>query len=231
MSIDAFQPPRMFGEAITRRGLLNGVQRPYCIEVIGMPNTGKTTCLNRFFQTYRSDQELPPIHLISEGAESIKSRYGDLRKDDPAQYVHLSTVLTRLRYMDALTLVEPTPDVIVADRGLADSMFFHQANEMRGRRLLPDKADDSYFAEWLAQSPVDRLGVIMFLARPECSFSRARRKIERSFFDDLYLLYLKFHLVNTRKSTLPYYACIDGEQDHEQVYQDFSRVLRTMLVS
>lgn len=233
-TIDTHIPPAMLprmGELITNQAYRRKVENPFCVELIGMPDTGKTTCLDRYVRNNADRNGSPHIHVIREGADDIKSRFGELRISDPAQYVHLTALLTRFRYVDALTTHRPVPHVIVADRGLTDGMIFQQVNETRGRRLLPDKADDYDCAQRLAESPVDRVGVIMFLARADQSFARAKRTLDRSFFDDLYLQYLKFHAEHiSGQSRLPFYACIDAEQDHNKVYKEFSRALDAMIL-
>src|SRR3990167_5400576 len=97
--------------------LIPNLRVPYAVEVLGMPRAGKSTIIDRYLKELWSRDERHKVHLVHEGATTIKDEFGDLRYSDPFKYSTFGGTATFAGYIDALKNVNTGMQVVTSDRG------------------------------------------------------------------------------------------------------------------
>lgn len=205
------------------------LRRPYAVEVLGMPGSGKTTCINRYLEDLWGRQKRHQVAFVDEGARKVKEQYGDLRYSDPFAF-HMMAGSTTFAdyYMEAIA---QNPRMIVADRGQIDRRIFRRFLFTQGQVHPGIMEGEAQFIYGLENTPVQICGIICFLVRPEVTMQRIGREgpvVNMKVLSQLYEQYLRLHneLINWDPQT-PYriYEMIDAEKSPESVYEQFRYVM------
>jgi hypothetical protein len=232
LSIDSSTPPSNIPKAdriLMIPEKIEGLRRPYAVEVLGMPGSGKTTCINRYLEELWSRQKRHLVAFVDEGARKLKEQYGDLRYSDPFTFSMMAGSTTFAgHYMQAIA---ENTHVIVADRGQIDRRVFRRFLFTQGHVHPGIMEDEAQFIYGLENTPVQICGIINFLVRPDVSIQRIKKEgpvVNMRVLPQLYEQYLRLHseLINWDPQT-PYriYEMIDAEKLPEEVYEQFKYVM------
>lgn len=213
--------------------LVPNLRLPYAVEVLGMPRAGKSTVIDRYLKDLWSRNERHKVHLVNEGARTIKDEFGDLRYSDPFQYSMLGGTTTFVGYIDALRHVNTGMRMVTADRGQIDRCVFRRALFNQGHINPEIMADEEQFMYGLENTPIQIGGIIMLMVQPEESMKRSGRQgpvANMDFLPRLYEQYWRLHW-DILQGEVPYrvYACIDAEKDREEVCERFKYAMDTAL--
>lgn len=176
--------------------LILNLRVPYVVEVLGMPQAGKSTVINRYLQELWSRNERNKVALVNEGARTIKKKFGDLRYTDPFQYSMLAGTTTFMSYIDALKNVNSGMRVVTSDRGQIDRRVFRRTLFSQGQVGSELMADEDQFMYGLENTPIQIGGVIILMIRPEESMRRSEKPgpvINMDFLPRLYEQYWRLH--------------------------------------
>ncbi len=207
-----------------------GLRKPYAVEILGMPGSGKTTMINRYLEELWIEKKRHEVVLVKEGVRSIKEEYGNLRYTDPFMYSLLAGSATFLDYIEAST---SNSRMIIADRGQIDRRIFRRILFSQGNVNPKIMEEENQFMYGLENTPVQICGIIMFMVRPETSLGRIKKEgpvVNTNTLPKMYEQYMRLHreILNYE---IPYriYELIDAEKPTDQVYEQFKYVMDSSL--
>lgn len=232
---DAISPSEVphVGTILMAPELISNLRVPYAVEVLGMPRSGKSTVINRYLSELWGRKERHKVHLVGEGARTIKDEFGDLRYSDPFQYSMLGGTVTFAGYINALRHVNTGMRMVTSDRGQIDRCVFRRTLFNQGHVNPEIMADEPEFMYGLENTPIQIGGIIMLMIRPEESMRRSERSgpvNNMDFLPRLYEQYWRLHW-DILQGEFPYriYTCIDAEKDSEEVYERFKYAMDNAL--
>ena len=196
------------------------------IELIGMPNSGKSSALRKLADHIPSD-----LIIVTDIANDHKTRIGALTEPIDPTLFHIENKVHLEQFMDSLKhsfLKRYTPPpVLVIERGLWDKQVFDHHNYRLGY-LHPHlfTPDDKYrFPQVLKVLPSC---IINCLIPPQISLAREADPTAPKFVDRnvLYDEYLLFHHLATQGSLpIPLYTALDLNTDPESAIQTIVRTI------
>ena len=215
--------------------LIRDLSIPFIIEVMGMPQSGKTSSIHSFLKKTSALYQGTRIRLVQEGARTIPSKYKYIKYKDTFGF-HLmggikvfKGILNNMKHSDQF-------GVIVQDRGMLDWKVFAQALFTKRRADLKWKGIEEFYLCEFEPFIFPIGGVIMCLTRPEISLEREGQRekpgivMNRKFLKILYEQYLRFHSgILHGDILLPCYTCLDLECKTEEGLKKFNYAIDQML--
>ncbi len=206
---------------------------PYAVEVLGMPDAGKSTMINRYLQELWARNERYKLALVPEGARNVKDKFGDLRYTDPFTYSTLGGTATFMGYISSLENLNSGLRMVVSDRGQVDRRIFRRALFSRGDVSPEIMTDEQEYICGLENTPIQVGGMIMLMIRP----SEAMRRDPKpgpvknpDFLSRIYEQYWRLHW-DILQGDIPFriYTCINAEESQEEVYERFKYAMDTTM--
>lgn len=213
--------------------LIPGLRVPYAVEILGMPRAGKSAFIDRYLKELWSKNERHKIHLVDEGARTVKDEFGDLRYSDPFQYSMLGGTATFMGYIEAMRNINTGMRLVISDRGQIDRRVFRRVLFSQGHVNPGIITEEEQFMYGLENTPIQVGGIIMLMTRPGESMRRSEKPgpvSNMDFLPRLYEQYWRLHW-DILQGEIPYriYTCIDAEKDREEVYERFKYAMDTAL--
>ena len=213
--------------------LIPELRVPYAVEVLGMPDAGKSTMINRYLLELWSRNERHRIALVAMWKGIVKKDYGYLRSTEPFNYSMLGGTQTYIDYVNQVQNVNNGMRVMVSDRGQIDRRVFRRTLFIHGNVNPKIMADEQKFIYGVENTPVQVGGIIMMMVRPSETMSRDPKRgpvKNPEFLKRLYEQYWRLHW-EIMQGEVPFrvYTCIDAEQDQEEVYGRFKYAMDNIL--
>lgn len=215
--------------------LIKNRSAPFIVEVMGMPQAGKSSSINHFLeQTWLTDQR-GKIRLVQEGARTIPDEYQDFKDEDPFTFHLMAGNVTFTGLLGQVRDVGQF-SVLLQDRGMLDRRVFRRALFFRGKVHPGWMAEEAFWADGLETPMFPIGGLVMCLVTPETSLAREgpREKpgsvMNADFLKTLYEQYLRFHYeILSEQLLMPSYACLDMECEPEDRFRKFNNAIGQIL--
>ena len=211
---------------------VESLRRPYAIEVMGPPGSGKTTVINKYLEYLWYQNKRHTVAYIEEGVRDLPKEANHIQASDPVFYSILGSLNTTYSYMSALKELPNNTYAFLTDRGFVEKRVWRRAYFSKG------DVDPKPMATWEENidqaegTPIQVGAIIMLMMRPEFSmYARGndgtpRRVRNMDLLPRLYEQYWRLHW-EILNGQIPYrvYICINAERSLNEVYEEFSNAM------
>lgn len=203
----------------------------FSIEVVGMPDTGKSTLIKRFLAEMSISGNRKKFVHLPESAQKVKEKFPRERQEDPFSYALMVNEMTIWNYSQLFLDFPDEANIILAERGAIDRRVFRRALFDRGfvhRSFIEDDPNQIYSYEnpWVVYGLV-----VIFMARPAVAFSRNRNhSMSIDELNSLYEQYWRLHLdLLSGEIFHKNHIVIDAENSLEDTYKLFKASIKRTL--
>lgn len=218
LGMDQDSPPSQLPGVNEIQGPLERITNfslPYAIEVMGMPNTFKSTAINTYLKRSWIKGNRPWFSNVAEGTQILDEQDISFKQDNPFLYSMMVGLGSYLASYQSLVHINEFK-ILLQDRGNFDRGVFRRALTTLGY-VNPGIMRDEALFEYGLESPILPVGgVVLCLQTLDTSRQRGC-KMSMEQLQVLYSQYLRFYDEMRREQRLvPSFIALDLETDVEQ---------------